>query len=220
MATEFHEARITLPYSYGTRGGPGFRTRVFERDSGFTHRIDRWDYLRSKFSVTYSVRSLDDISYLIEFYNCRRGPLYGFRFKDLEDFTTAENGVDPPTAFDQEIRAIGGSGVFYQLEKLYTDDDGHEFVRPITKPRGGTVLVAVGGVEQESGWSVDTTSGLIEFDSAPGGVVTAGCEFDIPVRFSEDAAFMPSVNAYDIGSITVELTELIAEGLHEDYVLP
>lgn len=220
MPAEFHDVRIPLAYSYGTRGGPGFRTRIFERDSGFNHRIDRWDYIRSKFTATYSVRSLNDISRLLEFYLCRNGPVYGFRFKDYEDFTTAENGVDPPTAFDQELRPVGSSGLFYQLEKVYTDDEGHEFTRPITKPRGGTVKIAVGGVIQTTGWSVDTNQGLVQFDNVPEGVVTGGCEFDIPVRFSEDQAFTPGIDAYEIGSITVELVELIAEDLNANYVLP
>ena len=44
------------------------------------------------------------------------------------------------------------------------------------------------GVEQLSGWSVDTTTGLVTFSTAPamGVEVTADFEFDVPVRFDTD----------------------------------
>ena len=49
--------------------------------------------------------------------------------------------------------------------------------------------VALAGVEQSSGWSVDTTTGLVTFASAPapGTAITAGFEFDVPVRFDTDS---------------------------------
>ena len=55
----------------------------------------------------------------------------------------------------------------------------------------GTMLpvrVAVGGVEQFSGWSVDAATGIVTFSSPPamGAAVTAGFKFDVPVRFDSD----------------------------------
>jgi uncharacterized protein (TIGR02217 family) len=52
----------------------------------------------------------------------------------------------------------------------------------------GSVSVALDGVAQASGWSVDTTTGQITFTTAPasGVIVTAGFEFDVPVRFDTD----------------------------------
>jgi uncharacterized protein (TIGR02217 family) len=57
-------------------------------------------------------------------------------------------------------------------------------VRTITKPVAGTVKVYLDGVEQLWGWSVDTTTGVVTFGTAPamGVEVTADCEFDVPVR--------------------------------------
>jgi uncharacterized protein (TIGR02217 family) len=62
-------------------------------------------------------------------------------------------------------------------------------VRTIAKPIAGSVTVALNGTSQASGWSVDTTTGVITFTTAPGlGVaITAGFEFDVPVRFDTDA---------------------------------
>jgi uncharacterized protein (TIGR02217 family) len=61
-------------------------------------------------------------------------------------------------------------------------------VRTITKPVAGTVKVYLDGVEQLSGWSVDTTTGLVTFSTAPaaGVEITADFEFDVPARFDTD----------------------------------
>ena len=61
-------------------------------------------------------------------------------------------------------------------------------VRTITKPVTGTMKVYLDGVEQLSGWSVDTTTGLVTFSAPPavGVEVTADFEFDVPVRFDTD----------------------------------
>jgi uncharacterized protein (TIGR02217 family) len=58
----------------------------------------------------------------------------------------------------------------------------------ITKPVGGTVKVYLDDIEQLSGWSVDTTTGIVTFSTAPalGVEVTADFEFDVPVRFDTD----------------------------------
>jgi uncharacterized protein (TIGR02217 family) len=60
-------------------------------------------------------------------------------------------------------------------------------VRTITKPVTGALKVYLDGVEQASGWSVDTTTGLVTFDTAPSlGEVAADFEFDVPARFDTD----------------------------------
>jgi uncharacterized protein (TIGR02217 family) len=61
-------------------------------------------------------------------------------------------------------------------------------VRTVTKPVEGTVKVYLDGAEQLSGWSVDTTTGLVTFGMPPalGVDVTTAFEFDVPVRFDTD----------------------------------
>jgi hypothetical protein len=75
----------------------------------------------------------------------------------------------------------------FQLVKHYPSGSVIE-VRTITKPVAGTVKVYLDGVEQLSGWSVDPTTGLITFGTAPvlDVEVTADFEFDVPVRFDTD----------------------------------
>jgi uncharacterized protein (TIGR02217 family) len=71
----------------------------------------------------------------------------------------------------------------------------------------GTVRLAQNGVEQMSGWSVDTTTGVVTFTSAPGSgvAVAAGFEFDVPVRFDTDAlsANLESFRAGEIPAIPI-----------------
>ncbi len=63
--------------------------------------------------------------------------------------------------------------------------------------------VALGGVEQMSGWSVDTSTGSVTFDTAPGAgiAITAGFEFDVPVRFDSDMLDV-TLDLERLGSIT------------------
>ena len=67
----------------------------------------------------------------------------------------------------------------------------------------GTVLLARGGVATTSGWTIDSTTGIITFAAAPGaGVsVTAGFEFDVPVRFDTDELPV-TLDIERLGSIT------------------
>ena len=67
----------------------------------------------------------------------------------------------------------------------------------------GTVLVALNGVNQPTGWTVNTTTGIITFTVAPGiGIaVTAGFEFDVPVRFDSEAMDV-TLDFERLGSIT------------------
>ena len=75
-------------------------------------------------------------------------------------------------------------------------------MRLIRKPVVGTVLVAKNDVAAPTGWTLDSTTGLITFTTAPaaGVVVTAGYEFDVPVRFEKDELDI-SVDAFEAGSI-------------------
>ena len=77
------------------------------------------------------------------------------------------------------------------------------WVRAITKPVAGTVRVALGMVEQMSGWTVDTTTGVVTFTTAPAGgvIVRAGFEFDVPVRFDSDTLDV-TLDFERLGSIT------------------
>jgi uncharacterized protein (TIGR02217 family) len=54
-----------------------------------------------------------------------------------------------------------------------------------------------------SGWSVDTATGSVSFTTAPaaGAAITAGFEFDVPVRFDTDMLDV-TLDLERLGSIT------------------
>jgi uncharacterized protein (TIGR02217 family) len=93
-----------------------------------------------------------------------------------------------PSPGDQTIGTGDGTTTSFQLVKDYVSG-GQTWVRAIAKPVVGTVRMALDGVEQLSGWSIDTTTGVVALDIAPGAgiAITAGFEFDVPVRFDSDA---------------------------------
>jgi uncharacterized protein (TIGR02217 family) len=72
-------------------------------------------------------------------------------------------------------------------------------VRTIAKPVEGTVRIAVDGAEVED-FEVDTTTGMVTLASAPaeGAAVTAGFEFDTPVRFDADRIEV-TLESFDAG---------------------
>ena len=72
------------------------------------------------------------------------------------------------------------------------------------------MTIALNGATQASGWSVSTVSGLVTFTTAPGAgvAITAGFEFDVPVRFATDALDV-TLDFERLGSITsIPLVEI------------
>ena len=99
---------------------------------------------------------------------------------------------------------VGGlqKRVTFALLKRYISG-AQSWTRAIAKPVGGTVRLALNGVEQMSGWSVDTATGSVTFTTAPGAgvAITAGFEFDVPVRFDSDMLDV-TLDLERLGSIT------------------
>jgi uncharacterized protein (TIGR02217 family) len=149
-----------------------------------------------------------DLAAVIDFFHRSRGRLHAFRFRDYADFKSCdiEAGV---SATDQGIGVGDGVKTAFQLVKTYAAGGATAYVREITKPVAGSVVVALNGTPQGSGWSVDTTTGLVSFSSAPGAgvVVSAGYEFDVPVRF--DADELPvRLDLITSGGVDVPLVEV------------
>jgi len=92
-----------------------------------------------------------------------------------------------PAPIDQVIDTGDGHTTAFALTKTYISGAG-SWTRAIAKPVDGSVRVAVGGVESHA-FTCDVTTGLVTFTSAPtdGAAITAGFEFDCPVRFDSDA---------------------------------
>jgi len=182
----FHEVRFPDDISRGARGGPERRTQVVELASGDEERNASWADSRRRYDVAYGIRRADDLAAVIAFFQSRNGRLHGFRWKDWGDFKSGLPST-PLTPIDQALGTGDGETEAFQLVKRY-ESGAQAWTRRIVKPVAGSVRVALGGVEQLSGWSVDATTGIVTFDTVPGAgvLVTAGFEFDVAVRFDTD----------------------------------
>ncbi len=204
----FHEVRFPDDISRGARGGPERRTQIVELASGDEERNASWANSRRRYDVAYGIRRADDLASVVAFFEARNGRLYGFRFRDWADYKSCLPSQSPgPT--DQGIGTGDGAATGFQLVKHYASGS-QTWARTIGKPVAGSVTVALDGVEQGSGWSVDTTAGIVTFAAAPaaGVIVTAGFTFDVPVRFDSDTLDV-TLDIERLGSITsIPLVEI------------
>ena len=204
----FHEVRFPDNISRGARGGPERRTQIVELASGDEERNASWANSRRRYDVAYSIRRADDLAAVVAFFEARNGRLHGFRFKDWGDHKSCLPSGTPAPA-DQPIGTGDGTTAAFQLVKRYASG-AHSWTRAIAKPVAGSVRIALDGVEQLSGWSVDATTGVVSFGAAPGSgvAITAGFDFDVPVRFDADALDV-TLDLERLGSITsIPLLEL------------
>jgi uncharacterized protein (TIGR02217 family) len=197
----FHEVRFPDNISRGARGGPERRTQIVELASGDEERNASWANSRRRYDVSYGIRRADDLAAVVAFFEARNGRLYGFRFKDWADHRSCLPS-QVPSSSDQQIGTGDGVTTSFQLVKRYASG-GQSWTRTITKPVAGTVQIALNGVPQSGGWSVNVKTGLVSFDTAPsdGIAITAGFEFDVPVRFDSDALDV-TLDIERLGSIT------------------
>lgn len=184
----FHEVRFPATLSFGSAGGPERRTEIVSLTNGFEERNTPWAHSRRRYDAGMGVRSLDDLAKLVAFFEARHGQLYGFRWKDWTDFKSCVPS-DVPAETDQLIGTGDGVTRVFQLHKTYRSGR-HSYLRPVSKPVRGTVSVALSGDLKLAGadYELDVTRGEIAFVDPPpiGDAVTAGYEFDVPVRFDAD----------------------------------
>jgi uncharacterized protein (TIGR02217 family) len=188
--TAFHEILFPLDIALASAGGPQRRTDVVTLGSGREERNARWAHSRRRYDAGYGVKTFEALSLAVAFFEERRGRLYGFRWRDRLDHSSA--APDAPVATtDQTIGVGDGVTAAFQLVKTYGALYS-PYQRPVTKPVAGSVRVAVAGSEVEEGaaFTVDAASGLVTFLAghipAEGVAVTAGFLFDVPVRFDTD----------------------------------
>jgi uncharacterized protein (TIGR02217 family) len=181
----FDDVRFPTSISRGSSGGPERRTEIVVTGSGAEERNSRWAHSRRRYDAGFGIKSLDDIHQVIAFFEERRGRLVGFRWKDHMDFKSCAPRAQL-SPLDQAVGTGDGARRSFQLVKRY-GSGRRDYLRTITKPVTGTVRIAVAGTPV-TGFGVDWLTGIVTLAQAPaaGSVVTAGFEFDVPVRFDTD----------------------------------
>ena len=201
-----HEVRFPAALSMGSSGGPERRTEIVTLSNGFEERNSPWAHSRRRYDAGLGVRSLDELAAVIAFFEARHGQLYGFRWKDWTDYKSCQPSAQP-SPLDQEIGVGNGSSTEFALRKTYRSGEV-SYQRPVTKPVQGSVRLAIGGEELSmDSFSVDHATGRVTLATPPGegAIVTAGFEFDVPVRFDTDriTASLTSLSSGEIPSIPI-----------------
>lgn len=185
----FDEIQFPADISYGSSGGPVYSVDIVTNAGGYEQRVSNWSEPLARYDVSHGVRSEAQLQELINFFHARNGMARGFRFKDWTDYqaTGQSIGIGDDTTTD------------FQLIKSYSSGSETQ-VRTIKKPVTGTVKIYFDSVEKLSGFTIDTTTGIVTFDTAPttGVSITADFEFDVPVRFATNQlqVTMQSFGAY------------------------
>jgi uncharacterized protein (TIGR02217 family) len=200
----FHEVLFPLDVALKSAGGPERRTEIVTLGSGREERNTRWAHSRRRYDAGYGVKSIDALRNVIAFFEERRGRLYGFRWRDRLDHSSAPTGVDV-SPLDQPLGTGDGVRSSFALVKTYGAAFS-PYQRPIEKPVEGSVRVAVAGVEAADGTAFvcDPATGIITF--FPGHIppsdaaITAGFHFDVPVRFDTDY-LEADLSAFTAGAI-------------------
>ena len=183
----FHEIRFPTAISFHSSGGPARKTEIVTLGSGYEERNAVWANSRRRYDVGYGVKTLDDLHAVIAFFEARMARLYGFRLQGFLRFQILRAGRK------RFGRRSGDRHRRRRDHAVSAREDLHLRSRELARARSKSLSIRPRawrsrGVEQMSGFTVDTTTGIVTFTTAPSAsvAITAGFEFDTPVRFDTD----------------------------------
>lgn len=177
----FHNVLFPKEISYGSRGGPSFKTTVITLASGLERRNQEWARVRAIYDVSHGIKSPAELDQLRSFFYARRGMVNSFSFYDWGDNTIV----------NQNIGFGDGVTRTFQIIKSYIDEGAYQYDRTITKIEPGSDLpVLVAGVPMVKGsqYTLNYITGEVTFNDAPAvgapinlpyAVFYVHCRFDI-----------------------------------------
>lgn len=185
--------RFDASINYGSSGGSGFNTTVFEGHGGVEQRGQNWATTKGKWNVAQGIKDTASFQVIKNLFMAVRGKAIGFRFKDWTDYQLIDEPATP---------VADGTNRVFKLQKTYTsgalsytrrvfkptyDADVTEGTDPLVVKNNGVVVPRGAGVSQVD---VDFTTGKLTFGTsvvpAAGHIITVTGEFDLPVRFDTD----------------------------------
>lgn len=180
--------------SYPIVASPRWNTDLITLNSGAESANQNWSQPFYVFTIPEAIRSMEVYETIMAHWMVVGGPAYTFPFKNPMDFASRSlnipNQTPNITPTDQVIGTGDGNKINYQITKAYQRGSFVHY-REIYLPVVSTVRVALNGVEQFSGFTVNRTTGIITFSAPPtsGTVVTCGYLYDENVRFESDDTF-------------------------------
>lgn len=197
----FHDVAFPARLALGVSGGPQRRVDIVALASGHEQRNATTARSRRRFILPGATRPIAQARQLLAFFEARGGPLHAFRFRDPMEPDTAAGGT--VTAADVAVGTGDGANIRFVLRT----PSGH----PIHRPRAGTLRVAVGGVVTAAVSHDPATAELVfQTPPAPGVAVTAGCEFDVPVRFDQPQLLLTHEAEGAVSHEELHLIEVLA----------
>lgn len=160
-----------------------WETNIIELGDLSEQRIPIGTDGRREFNASLGVRSLKDLQELLKFHALCHGETYGFKVRDLVDYTVAR-GTEGTLQY-----TYNGATASFQLQKIYTNAAA-TWIREIFKPEQGSVKVYRNGSLRTEGthYTINYATGVITFTA--GNIPTAGNviewegRFYVPVRFT------------------------------------
>lgn len=198
----FHEVQFPTGVSKGSSGGPRRVTDIVTLRSGFEQRNTTWANSRRSYNAGLGLQNLADLYAAVEFFEARRGKLHGFRWKDWSDYKS-KDPISGTTNLDVQIGVGDGSTKEFQLNKIYSPHS-NPYKRIINKPVKETVKIANNKVAQieKTHYTIDYATGVVTFKTPPRKqhIITAGFEFDVPVRFDIDQITV-NIEQFNAGAV-------------------
>lgn len=178
----FIETLFPEDISYGSSGGPKFKTEIFVAASGDEQRSSLWADTRAEYNVSHGIRDREAADLVIALFYGVRGRACGFRYKDWAD-----------CKLNNELIGIGdGTTTKFYFRKTYDPGGGATpFVRQIfkTKATGDDAMTVNSVAVLPANFTINHNEGSVTFATAPanGHEVRATLgEFHVPVRFDID----------------------------------
>lgn len=179
----FHNTRFPEDVSWGSSGGPQFKTQIFESFRGYEKRNIDWAQPMMRFNVAYGVKTDVQTLSVLNFFNARQGRAYGFRYKHWGNYRIRNGAIATGDGFSTRL----------PIWKFY-GFQGARMYKRLRKIVPGSVLNvglgAVGGLVEGVDYNINYDTGEIALNFAPGygfPVYAEVLEFDEPVRFEEDS---------------------------------
>lgn len=205
MAGFMESPRFPDDIAYGVVFGPEFVTVIVGNSAGFESRNRVRQRALCRGDCAQSVKSQAQLSTLVAFFRSVGGRHIGFRFKDWTDYTL--------TTAESSLTLVPATTNQFQLNKVYQAAVGFSEVRPLRKPRAGTLVLRDLGVVVAPGtgagqWVLNEATGIVTIGAGLTRLaanLTASCEFDVPCRFDTDtlAATVDTARVYSWGQIPI-----------------
>lgn len=168
-------AQFPPQISFGSSGGPAFKTLTQTAQNGQEVRQSLWTMPLYEYDASLAIQTQEEYDLVRNLFMVAKGPQRSFRYKDWADFR-----------FDMTLIGTGdGARVNFQAGRPYSAG-GETMYRRLTKLVAG-IQVFVNGVAA-AGVTIALDSGIISFAAAPaaGAEIRITGEFDVHVRFMSD----------------------------------